>query len=88
MNDLISRTELMKALDKKCTRYENHLVVPGWWTAMKVIAEQPTVNTVEGKEARWKGEGFGDYSCSLCGEIVTGNEYNYCPNCWAYMKGD
>lgn len=37
-------------------------------------------------KGRWKGEGFGDFSCSLCCEIVTGNEYNYCPNCGAKME--
>jgi hypothetical protein len=37
------------------------------------------------QKGRWKGEGLGDHSCSLCCEIVSGNEYNYCPNCGAKM---
>lgn len=40
-----------------------------------------------GPKGRWKGEGLGDYSCSLCTEIVSGNNHNYCPNCGAKMEG-
>lgn len=36
---------------------------------------------------RWKGEGMGDYSCSLCGKIVSGNHREECPNCHAKMDG-
>ena len=36
---------------------------------------------------RWKGEGMGDYSCSLCGEVVSGNHREECPNCHAKMDG-
>ena len=36
---------------------------------------------------RWKGAGMGDYTCSLCDETASGNDYKYCPNCGAYMKG-
>lgn len=36
---------------------------------------------------RWKGEGMGDYSCSLCGEVVSGNHREKCPNCHAKMDG-
>lgn len=38
-------------------------------------------------KGRWKGEGLGDYSCSLCTEIVSGNNYNYCHICGAKMEG-
>ena len=49
--------------------------------------EIPTIDpeTLHPK-GRWKGEGFGDYSCSLCTEVVSGNKYNYCPNCGAKME--
>lgn len=40
----------------------------------------------KGKEARWKGAGFGDYYCSLCQEVVSGNELTECPYCGAKMK--
>ena len=46
------------------------------------IINAPTVETV--KEGRWKGEGFGDYRCSLCDEVVSGQP-NYCHNCGAKM---
>ena len=39
------------------------------------------------REGRWKGEGMGDFSCSLCGEIVSGNHREKCPNCHAKMDG-
>lgn len=35
--------------------------------------------------ARWKGEGFGDYSCSLCGTEHNG-KLTYCPHCLAKMN--
>lgn len=38
------------------------------------------------EEGRWKGAGMGDYRCSLCDEIVSGDHHNYCPSCGAYMK--
>ena len=37
--------------------------------------------------ARWKGAGMGDYYCSLCQEVVTGNEFKFCPHCGAKMDG-
>lgn len=39
------------------------------------------------RRGRWKGEGMGDYSCSLCGEVVSGNHRKECPNCHAKMDG-
>jgi rubrerythrin len=40
------------------------------------------------KDGRWKGAGLGDYYCSLCCSTYSGgDEYNYCPNCGANMKG-
>ena len=40
----------------------------------------------ERKTGRWKGEGFGYYRCSWCGE-VSHPQTNFCPNCGADMKG-
>ena len=40
------------------------------------------------KCGRWKGYGMGDYSCSLCMGIVSGNRYNFCPNCGCDMRGE
>ena len=39
-------------------------------------------------EGRWKGAGLGDYMCSECWTAYSGgDEYNFCPNCCAKMKG-
>ena len=90
-SDLISRSALIKKMNE---RYRDiHNVYPntlseGFRAVHHIALDLPTVDAVEVKEARWKGEGFGDYSCSLCGEIVTGNSYNYCPDCGAKMDGD
>ena len=40
----------------------------------------------ERKKGRWKGEGLGDYRCSLCGEVTRRFRTNYCPNCGAEME--
>lgn len=37
------------------------------------------------KRGRWKGAGMGDFACSLCSEVVSGNKYSYCPHCGAKM---
>jgi len=39
----------------------------------------------ERKTGRWKGEGFGYYRCSWCGE-VSHPQTNFCPNCGADMR--
>lgn len=39
----------------------------------------------ERKPGRWKGEGFGEYRCSWCGE-VSHPQTNFCPNCGADMR--
>lgn len=35
--------------------------------------------------ARWKGEGFGDYRCSLCDTVVSGKPER-CPCCHSFME--
>lgn len=45
-----------------------------------------TCEYVKVKHGRWKGAGMGDYMCSWCGEVVSGNRYHYCPNCGADMR--
>lgn len=37
------------------------------------------------KHGRWKGNGMGDFACSLCSNEVSGNFYPYCPYCRAKM---
>lgn len=36
-------------------------------------------------DARWKGNGLGDYRCSKCWTVVTGNYHLICPGCKAQM---
>lgn len=55
--------------------------------AMMMAAKEGDKHMYETKEeARWKGAGMGDYYCSLCGEVVSGNHLSECPNCKAKMK--
>lgn len=55
---------------------------------IKIINSLPTIKA-EPKHGRWKGAGMGDYMCSLCATVVSGNRYHYCPNCGARMdKGE
>lgn len=53
--------------------------------AKALLATAPTVKAEPTKHGRWKGAGMGDYMCSLCNTIVSGNRYHYCPNCGARM---
>ena len=41
-------------------------------------------------DARWKGNGFGEYRCSRCWTIVSGCYHLHCPDCNAQMhkEGD
>lgn len=53
------------------------------------VRKYQTADLVERKVGRWKGEGLGDYRCSLCGEVTRHTRTNYCPNCGAEMvKGE
>lgn len=52
--------------------------------AIEELEELPSAE----KTGRWKSAGMGDYMCSRCAEFVTGNRYNYCPNCGARMVPD
>ena len=57
----------------------------GYNDAMFDIDHMPTVDAVPVRHGMWKGEGMGEYSCSLCGKSVSGNYFNYCPHCGAKM---
>ena len=43
MNDLISRSALLKALEKEERECEDAGMVPSWWSAYNIIKNQPTV---------------------------------------------
>lgn len=53
----------------------------------ELLNDAPTIKAEPPKHGRWKGAGMGDYMCSLCAEVVSGNRYHYCPNCGADMRG-
>ena len=78
MDDLISRNALLAEYDRQ------HKGEAG--KARTLIANAPAVDAVEVKYGRWKGAGMGDYRCSLCWEVVSGNNHNFCPNCGADMS--
>lgn len=40
------------------------------------------------RHGRWKGWGMGDYCCTQCGMIVSGNKFKYCPYCGAKMDDE
>lgn len=55
---------------------------------MMTIEEQPTVDAVPVRPAKWlKGNmpTYGGYKCSICGNNSI-SKFSYCPNCGAHMK--
>lgn len=70
----VDRDELIKALAYDREQYEK-----GYADAKAEF---------EPKHGRWKGAGMGDYMCSLCAEVVSGNRWHYCPNCGAQMASE
>ena len=52
----------------------------------RTINAMPTIAAEPVKHGRWKGVGMGDYMCSWCATVVSGNEWHYCPNCGADMR--
>lgn len=55
---------------------------------LDLVDNAPSVDVAEKNEGGWKGQGFGDYRCSLCWETYSGaNRFSYCPNCGAKMDG-
>lgn len=59
------------------------------WTeeGCRVILEAPTVDAVEVVYGQWQRVDFdGNVRCTACRK-VSDEEYSYCPNCGAYMRG-
>lgn len=54
------------------------------------ISNLPTVE--ERKEGEWIDAGWDGEKCSLCGwsidDTYYSKQFNFCPNCGAYMKGE
>lgn len=102
MNDLISRSALMEALEKpkQCMDYGND-----WWSKSEVKAIIDNAPTVEAKpvvRGEWKRTGSGSlydkYECTNCHrppkwDCLGDNHWriaftNICPNCGARMVKD
>ena len=81
MSDLIYRQAAIDTLNEKCR-------MPVWCNVLveKMLKSLPSAQ--ERKRGRWKGEGLGDYRCSLCGEVTRHARTNFCPNCGADMRKD
>lgn len=69
------------------------------WDLVDVLADCPTVDTVDKKKGTWKLKAenvgkslFSAYECSECGEISLVVEKKrlckFCPNCGADMRGE
>lgn len=87
MTEYVEKEALIKAV---CQQYKGTMntffAKPNDFVSM--IEDAPTVDVLGVREARWKGAGMGDYYCSLCCATYSGgDEFNYCPNCGARMKG-
>lgn len=87
MDDSISRAAAIDALNGEITvtGETNAKAVMEYVNAVKGRLER--IPPVQPKRGRWKGEGLGDYRCSLCGEVQTRTRTNFCPNCGADMRG-
>lgn len=82
---LIDANALVRFIDPGHLRNQFELCFSEY-DVVSMIRNAPTIDPESPRpKGRWKGEGFGDYSCSLCCEIVSGNKNNYCPNCGANM---
>lgn len=82
---LIDSNEAFEMIIEFAGQAETKSAYAAVWKAGKAIQKMPAVDAVEVVHGRWKGAGMGDYFCSLCSEVVSGNEHNFCPNCGAKM---
>ena len=88
MSDLIDRQAAIEALEKfekQC--WEDMCFRPLMSDARVIIKGLPSVDPKH-RTGRWVPNKHTDtVLCSQC-EKCYGDEYNYCPNCGAYMKGE
>ena len=97
LNDLISRTAALEAIDGIKPIYKEQLAMKALcWAAVKTIQPVDAVPVVHG---RWieidEGDGDYTYDCSVCGlkwwlseGTPEENEMKYCPRCGAKMDGE
>ena len=47
MSDLISRSALLEALEEEEKSYEDCMIVPSWFSAIRIVEDAPTAYDVE-----------------------------------------
>ena len=96
MSDLISRSALIEAMEKKYELAEKKAfysvgLSEGFIIAEEIIKEQPTVETKPVVHGEWKFEMstvFPVYRCSECNCATALGQTKFCPNCGADMRGE
>ena len=84
MSDYIKREDAI-ALARKGVLISNR----NFKKVCKAINDLPSADVVERKRGEWIDAGQYPFdACSLCGcNVDSYEEYNYCPNCGADMRG-
>ena len=86
MNDLIKRSDAIKAIDDKVNGSDNRL-----WLK-EIISELPSADRPSGE---WVQDTYGWVYCSHCKKYLDDYQmvfflkpFDYCPNCGADMRGE
>lgn len=87
MNDTIYRQAAIDAILHNKKVYIDEYTIAIIDNDAQTIARLPSAQP-ERLNGRWKGEGLGDYRCSLCGKVTRHARTNFCPNCGAEMRGE
>ena len=66
MNDLISRKALLAALEQEREECEDAMVTPSFWSALRLVKEQPTAYDVEKVVERIQKIGVGGECRNYC----------------------
>ena len=96
MSRMIDADELMKAMYHRAFETDGDTMwQSGCWVRYRaieqVVKEQPTI---ERKTGKWSiihapSEGYCGYiKCPFCGTGYIEDDYNFCPNCGADMRGE
>ena len=92
MSDLISRSALIEAMEKKYEVAEKKGLYAvgldcGFIITEQIIKEQPTVDAVPVVRGEWVGIEYDMFfKCSRCGHTTDYMLTNFCPNCGADMR--
>ena len=89
MGDLISRSALIEALEKEEKECEDCMIMPNWYSALRILGEQQTadaVPVVHGKWDKYRLSKLFKLTCSVCHAEVD-EKTPFCPGCGAKMDG-